>query len=188
MSDLQNGVVRPGYCLCTPPYDSEWERDFQWCLEKHIPDWFTLRNQVQLGRYRVDYVFTDTRDGRMWVIEYDGRQFHNRRQDRERDAVIFRQFPLVQAIARVDASTGRHWKDETRCALAKHLPECFNWGCDWIAEQWQRERDRFEDWGISYLLTQVRFDEREDIDCWMDEGQLMKGAPLVPLEILIQKR
>lgn len=174
------GELVAGQVLCDQPYDSDWEREFQWQLQKNLPDWFTLRNQVPFGPYRADFVFTDIRDKRMWIVEFDGKTFHNADRDEKRDANIMRYHPEVQAIVRVDASTGHYEYIETRGILSKLIPECFD-----------MKLSNFHQWRHDDGVFSARiFDfENHQMDSWTNEdGDLREGAPMRDLKISIVSR
>lgn len=171
---LLAGEIIPGRNECREPYDSQWEQEFEWVLAKHIPDFFTLRNQVPFDSFRADFAFECSRSGRVWIIEFDGKAFHDEERDRVRDEIIFRKHPNVQAIVRVDAKTG-HFEDlETQAVLSQMLPECF-------ARQykprfkWVRDKDTF----ISLLYENIH-----DEDSFRD----FEEAPVSLLKIQMKRR
>lgn len=174
------GEIVPPRVECDQPYDSPWEQDFQWQLQKNLPDWFTLRNQVPFGSYRADFVFTDIRDNRMWIVEFDGKAFHEAERDLKRDTNIMKYHRDVQAIVRVDASTGHYEFIETRGILSKLIPECFD-----------RKLSNFHQWIYDDGTFTARiFDfENHDMDSWTnDEGNLRRDAPMRDLKISIISR
>ena len=164
---------------CDQPYDSPWEQDFQWQLQKNLPDWFKLTNQEPFGPYRADFCFTDVRDNRQWIVEFDGREFHNEVRDEARDANILKFHANVQAIVRVDANTGHHEYIETRGILSRLLPECFDMRLS-IFHPW-----RYETRGV---FTSQVFDDRHDYDSWSTDGELDSDAPMRHLRISIRSR
>lgn len=174
------GELVLGQVLCDQPYDSHWEEEFQWQLQKNLPDWFTLRNQVPLGPYRADFVFTDIRDNRMWVVEFDGKTFHDEERDEKRDRNIMKYHSEVQAIVRVDASTGHYEYIETRGILSKLIPECFD-----------MKLSNFQQWSHDDGVFTARiFDfENHHMDSWTNEdGNLRRDAPMRDLKISIISR
>lgn len=173
-----SGEIIPGRNECCQPYDSEWEKDFEWVLAKHIPDFVTLRNQVPFGPFRADFAFECFKTGRVWVIEFDGKTFHDAERDQSRDELIFRRNPQVQAILRIDALTGRLEPDETRAVLSQILPECFRVHYP-LRYEWHRYGDLWE---------ATVFDLRHDQDGWWGECGLLPNAPMVTLKIQCKRR
>lgn len=175
---LLSGEIIPGSNNCSEPFDSHWEKDFEWVLAKQIPDFINLRNQVWFGRFRVDFAFQCSQSGKVWIVEFDGKAYHDAAKDRERDRVIFHENPQVQAIVRVDAKTGYLEPDETRAMLAQLLPECFATPCTPM-HKWT------ESGGV---YTARIFDSREDEDCWWDDGAHLPGAPMIDMKIVKKTR
>ena len=123
---ISNGEIKPPVDDCSDKFDSPWEEDFKWVLLKNLPDNFTLNNQKSFcGRYRVDYTITCNASGRVWVFEFDGRQYHEYYRDLQRDNEILAKHPEIQSITRVDAVTFKSEYDKTRGMLSKLTPECF---------------------------------------------------------------
>lgn len=167
--------------LCDQPYDSDWEKEFQWQLQKNLPDWFTLRNQVPFGPYRADFAYTDSRDGRIWIVEFDGKTFHNEARDEKRDANIMRYHPEVQAIVRVDASTGHYEYIDTRGILSRLLPECFDMRLS--------PNNRWSFDGAGTFNAMVFDCDNHDWKDWSnEEGELSEDAPMRNLKISIVSR
>jgi hypothetical protein len=175
---LLSGEIVPGRNECVMPYDSPWEKDFEWVLAKHIPDFMTLRNQVPFGVFRVDYAFECSQTGRIWVVEFDGKAFHDDKRDERRDEIIFRENPSVEAIVRVDANTGHLEPLETQSMLSSLLPECFS--MHYAPRHEWTERD-----GV--FGTRI-FDQRHDEESWWGEEGVMPGAPMINLKIQIKHR
>lgn len=165
--------------ICDQSYDSHWEQDFQWQLQKNLPDWFTLRNQVPFGPYRADFVFTDIRDNRQWIVEFDGKAYHDLERDGKRDSNIMRFHPEVQAIVRVDASTGHYEYIDARGVLSRIIPECFNMRLG-FHHDWSHQDGVF---------TARAFDcDNHDWDDWTIDGELREDAPHRELRISIISR
>jgi hypothetical protein len=160
------------------PYDSPWEKDFEWVLAKHIPDFITLRNQVPIGSFRADYAFECSRTGRIWVVEFDGKTFHDKERDNTRDEIIFRLNPRIESIVRVDANTGHLEPLETQSVLSVLLPECFN-------IHYTPRHEWAEDDGV---FTARIFDQRHDEDGWITEDGHKPGSPMINLRIQIKRR
>jgi hypothetical protein len=175
---LLSGEIIPGRNECSMPYDSEWERDFEWVLSKHLADFITLRNQVSFGAFRADYAFECSKTERIWIVEFDGKSFHDTEKDEIRDQIIFRKNPKVQSIARVDASTGHFEHMETRAMLAQLMPECFEVVYS-PQYDWHRSGD---------VYTAKVFDQRYDEGNWLVDGELSENAPHLTLKIQFKNR
>jgi hypothetical protein len=175
---LLSGEIVPGRNECFMPYDSPWEQDFQWVLAKHIPDFVTLRNQVPFGRYRVDYAFECSRTGRIWVVEFDGKTFHDKDRDNLRDEAIFTENPRIESIVRVDANTGHLEPLETQSMLSMLLPECFS----------RHYTPRHEWTEIDGIFRTRIFDQRHDEDGWITEEGHKPGSPMIHMKIQIKRR
>lgn len=172
------GEITPPHVECNEGYDSSWEEDFEWVLSKYLPDNFTLKNQMPLCEcYRGDFAIVCNATGRVWVIEFDGKKYHDRRRDSSRDERILRMHDEVVSITRVDATTGHCYIDETREKLSELLPECFHRvpPCP-HPPKWEIYEDEF---------TAAVFDERYDGDQWYDgeKEEWMPGTPWVQLRI-----
>jgi hypothetical protein len=173
---LLSGDIIPGRNECFEPYDSEWERDFEWVLSKHLPDFVTLKNQVRFGPFRADYAFECSKTGRVWVVEFDGKTFHDAKRDASRDDLIFNHNPQVERIVRIDALTGRLEPLETQAMLSQLLPECFSVNYD-LRYEWNCV-------GGTYI-SRV-FDSRHDQDEWLGEDGILPNAPMISLKIQIK--
>lgn len=73
------------------PYDSPIEQAFAWIACKRLRGDVVLHKQVPVttmcGNFRIDLV-ADAIDGRRIAFECDGKDYHNRRRDEWRDALI----------------------------------------------------------------------------------------------------
>ena len=169
--------------LCVNPYDSEWEKDFEWVLFKNLARGMTLKNQVPLaGRFRADFVIEDNHTGEKYVFEFDGKAYHDAGRDEWRDSLIFEKEPSVVSILRVDAKTGHSYHESTRAFIAKTIPKCFDYyPSDPHQLNWEKR---------GCIYTASVFDERADGDVWWDSemGRYRDGAPIAHLKITYKTR
>ena len=175
------GEISPAMVDCSNGYDSEWEREFQWTLEKHLPPGFILRNQISLcNRYRADFGFIEESTGKTWIVEFDGKSFHDEWNDKRRDLHIFKEHPEVMAIVRVDASTGINYPHETTAILCRLIPKCFAVSDRIKGKEWVNRGDCY---------TLDVFSETENLEDWIDyHGNLLEGAPISTLSVSIRKQ
>ena len=186
---IENGV--PGVNNCTPPYGSEWERNFEWVLSKNLADHMVLENQVREGKFRLDYQIRDSRDGRRWIFEFDGKAYHDDRKDHARDLCLLMS-SSVQGVCRIDAKTGELFPDDCRTLIHYIFSDCFNFGF--------RKPDEWVDsWHIGSTCETISFKSKrlhpsEDHDVWMrddkqeHESFYRDDAPVESLEVKFRWR
>lgn len=167
------------------PCDSPIEEQFLWDYQKVANDRVALRRQhecdTQLGRFRVDFVITDTHGSRKIGVECDGRDFHDVSRDAQRDLAIV-SAGVLDKVYRLRGSD-IHWRiHDTLQMLALREPWMFSErGVEVLASLASPEHDHEDTWGYMRDTKQGgatrSFVQPEDPDENLREPVLLRWTP-----------
>lgn len=107
-------------CPCPHPHrvgDSVLEERFWHMMLKTSGGFHGSADQFQIGRYRVDAIFDC--GGEVVVIELDGKAYHDRAADTERDNILINS---VDAIIRIPFAAMWYYRNATLAAIASWYP------------------------------------------------------------------
>lgn len=180
MNDLESGKRCP--CVWGPVDeasfnrgDSVLEKRFWAAMNKTRKTWHGAVDQFPIGRFRVDCLIDC--DGKLVVVELDGKTYHDALADDLRDKELLKS---VDAIIRVPFAAMWHYEAATMKVLSQWFPRfaVTNYAVRSLTE-FYRELQDVEDGHTHYYNRGEYLEDHENaIDVWELDGNVaLVGSP-----------